>query len=155
MRESKSSTILNLQRGHTRTNSSHKANALMPKGLVGFPKVLVCSVEARSYGIDEDFIVLEGLGDFASDNVALRGATEDVVCDAHIINFGRMQCVKEWENVVEGQQNNTFISPHARGKTGQKFYLSGNFQPVTHAAMRNGLGCSFPSKWTDGMRMLT
>lgn len=146
MRKSKSSTIPNLQRSHTRTNSSHEANALISKDLVGRPKVLVRSAEARSHGLDEDFIALEGLGDFVGDDVALRGATEDVVCNAHVEIFENVQRVKEWENVVEGRQNDAFIDPRPRGKTGRKSYLSGNFQPVSHVTMRNGPGCSSPSK---------
>lgn len=115
MRKSKPSTIPSLQRSYTRTNSSHEANALMSKDLVGLPEVLVCSAEARSYGLDEDFIVLEGLGDFVGDDVALRGAAEDIVCNAHIEIFERVQCVKEWDNVVEGRQNDAFIDP-TRGR---------------------------------------
>lgn len=84
MHKSEANTIPNLHRGNASPNSSREANALMSKDLVGLPKVLVCSAEARSYGLNEDFIVLKGSGSFIGDNLALGRATENVVCDAHI-----------------------------------------------------------------------
>lgn len=81
---SKSHTVSNLHRGNTGSESLDDTDALVSKHLARLQVVFIRPTKTGMCRLNEHFVVFQSARCLVGNNLALRGATEDIECDAHI-----------------------------------------------------------------------
>ena len=76
-------TVSDLDGVDTGADSLDDTDTLVAENLVGLQVVLVGTAETGVSGLDEDIVVAKSAGDLVRDDLALLGAAENLVSDAH------------------------------------------------------------------------